>query len=760
MTIMAGNNVIYKNLSAFKGLDLRASDILRPKDNSTDMNNTDYRETGAMNKRKGYQRNTDGTAGGYGMTTYKNVNITSGIVTEELLSIDDNLHILTDYTFNITYSGSDTASYEVYVKDATANTVYFKIIDGVTTVLDTDLGVGDEGSPVTVSDLVALINALTDFTSGTISGSGTMPAALLPIVGTPTTISTGGGTSVAFTNLAQVSTPTGHTNPFATFITKIANADFENATFAQIQDVLYIATGYDNLHKYDGTRVYRAGMPKATTPTAASAGSDAGSFTNNRIVRYKIECEYTDAKGNITVGEISEYVAQTASGTGEAINTTYTELAGSDGYDVDGTLKYNIYRTDDSADATDASLYYLVHIADHGDTIPWKDTGVAEGAEYIPPIKLPNLPPKCKYVDVWRGQLIMAGDITATDTVYYSDVTSAEHFPTASNSFIVNNSITGLNVLDNVLYAFEKNSINGITGDLGVDNFQVDPVSREGIGCVSHHSIKEVQGALFFLSDSGVYRIAPGIERPDFIGERLSPKFNKLSTYQFKQATAFNIKEADKYMLFMPTVASGASAATQATSDVYVYDYSRDAWLKWTNMNMMGGIAKINTDIYFTGRVSTTNYLQKSLTTGTTYDYADHVDAITWSDKSSWETLEEPSLWKKFLRLKVHSYDTTIDDFESQVFSIVCKQEIDWDTSKTVTIATMDFSGGSNGWGIDAWGQFPWGQSRLKQLKRKMMSKKCKSVRIIFENSNLHENILISGYEIQVVASYRNHFHE
>jgi hypothetical protein len=522
---------------------------------------------------------------------------------------------------------------------------------------------------------------------------------------------------------------------------------------------MYIATGHDELHKYDGTRVYRAGMPQATTPTAADAASDAGSFANNRVVRYRIRNKYTDAKGNITYGQISEYVAQTASGTGEAINVTYTELTGAAGWDVDGTLEYEIFRTDDSADATDASLYYLVQTASHGDTIPWKDTGATEGIEYIPPIKTITVPPKCRYIDSWRGQLIMAGDLTSVDTVYYSDITNGESFP-SDNSFIVDNKVTGMRALDTVLYVFEENAIRGVTGDLGVDNFQVDPVSREGIGATSHHSIQEVRGSLFFLSDRGVYTIQPGQPRPEFIGEPVSPEFSKNTAFTFKQSVGYTWQENDKYILFMPVVASGASYSDNDRERVYVYDYYRGAWLKWSNYNFMGGISDYNGDIYFSRRINGERQCCRVSQLGADVDYADHNSAISFSYKTHWETLGEPSQWKKFLRLKIHSYDITIDDFESDIFDITLSQEVDWDASITTQVAVMDFSGGISGWGADPWGQFPWGMKRLRQLKRKLLSRKCKSARFIFANANLHQNILISGYELQIAAPYANYMKE
>ena len=63
---MAAANKLYKVFTAFKGLDLRSSDILRQDDAATELKNMQFRQTGAMNKRKGYQTyDQSGTGGGH-----------------------------------------------------------------------------------------------------------------------------------------------------------------------------------------------------------------------------------------------------------------------------------------------------------------------------------------------------------------------------------------------------------------------------------------------------------------------------------------------------------------------------------------------------------------------------------------------------------------------------------------------------------------------------------------------------------------------
>jgi hypothetical protein len=748
---LAAPNNITKFFEAFKGLDLRSSDILRGKTAATELKNMQYRQTGALTKRKGYKFMSH-TDGGYGMTTFKNVNQTTGAVSEETIVIDDNLHKIVNNTFTISYAGSNTAKYSCYLH--TDSNFYFDVYDGSTRVVNHNLGTGLEGSPVDVTALVAVITAVSDFTAGTITNSSGSHSAAF-ILASVNTVITSGGTLIPYRTITAITTPGTYTTPFSTFYGQRTDANFENATFAQINDVLYISTGHDVLHKYDGTRCYKAGLPKATDPTLLTSGANPASFTAGRKLAYKIEIEYTDAKGNLVYSDTSEVVEVTVDGSGNGIDITYTELLSNSGYDTDSSnLKYNIFRSDESADYSAAtnSLFYLVHTADHGDSIPYEDAGNALGAQFVEPIKQRGLPPSGRYIDTWRGQLLISGILTDSGKVAYSDIDNVEYFPASDNSFIVNNKVTGIKSMNNVVYVFQDRTIDGVTGDFGTDQFQVDNLSKEGIGCSAHHSIAEVQGQLFFLSNRGVRAInAEGIEP---VGFAIEPKFDVGNPFTFKQAVGYHWERQDKYMLFMPSLPVDASYASDDSNEIYAYDIVRKAWLEWDNFNFMGGITETDGDLYFNRRVLSNTNMCRVHSENSKYDYADHTAGISFVYKSHWEIVGQPSVYKKFLRIKVHSYDTSVNDFEVDSFALTVKTENDYNL-KTLTNISLDFSGGASGWGLGPWGQFPWGESRLVQLRSKLASKKAKSMRTIFENNTVHENVLISGYEIDVSSSYK-----
>ena len=763
---MAREHLIIKEFNEIKGLDLRSSDLKRDPMAATEATNCLLRQTSALNKRPGYTRKAI-SSGGYGTSVFHNINLTTGAVTEEIVSVGSDLSKLDSGTFTITYSGANSATYSIFADGSQMQ--FYLYVDGVS-VLNTALGTGSEASPVTITQLVAYIDALADFAA---SGTSSIPAAFLDVADTIALVASTPYT-LTYRTWSTISTPTGFVNPvtsaqtapFYNFYANRTDTGNENASIVEVNDVMYIATGLDELMKYDGTRLYRAGMPTGVTPSALVDG--AGVLPNTTYY-YKITYEYTDAKSNRIEGAISTYGSAATGAASKTINVTYTNLrhtygtppssaANYKGYDTDSSnLKINIWRTKEAGTAT--STYYLVTtIANNSasDTSVYNDNiaDASLGAAYVTPSKTPGLPPKCKYLDVWRNMLIMSGCPTAVNTTYYADTGESgnEIFP-SENAFDVDSKVTGLRSLDNVLGIFRERSIDGVTGDLYVDSFQVDHISRDGIGCASNASIQEINGTLYFLSLRGPYRISQqnGLEN---IGLPVSPKFQAGNPYSFKQATSFNWNDKFLYVLYMPVNTVDASYSSNSESETFIYDYQRGAWFIWTDLNIMGGAAQLSSgDIYISDRKTSETSILKMKSSRTKYDFSDHELPISLAFKSNWETVDVPSQYKKFLRIKIHSYDISINDFENDNFSLNLITHHDY-LDQDITDLDLDFSGGSDGWGVGPWGDFAWGEIRLSQVRTKIASKKSKSMRVCYVNEELHENILISGWEIEVAAPY------
>ena len=380
------------------------------------------------------------------------------------------------------------------------------------------------------------------------------------------------------------------------------------------------------------------------------------------------------------------------------------------------------------------------------------------GPAYEDLITLPALTrhyplPKGKYLSTVSNTLVIAGNPKSVGTLYKMEPGHPEIYTGLGSFFTVSaeggGEITGLGTLNKVLYVFQKKAINGVSGDMSTGQIRIDIVSNAnmGIGCESHHTIKEVKGKLNFLSEKGLYSVAPGMPVEE-VSALIAPLFD-VKKYNFKQANSANWNENDLYFTVLPTKDSSV-----APTLIIAYDTYRDAWTKWENLDFSNGIAVGIRDIYFTGK--SIKNLYKFQQSGNSVDYADHDAAISLIYKTNWEALGDATVPKRFLRLKAFSIDSS-ETFETDGFILKTSTEKDYDITP---VAELDFD--FNKWAVDGWGESAydatgWGDNvvRNKYLKSKLSSKKCKSLRLTFKNQELNKNALLSGYELEIVAPYR-----
>lgn len=823
---MATNYKTVKNFTNFGGLDLESSDILRVSGKATVATNADVRITGALNKRKGYQAKTR-SYGGYGSHMYADIDVTTGALTEKMVVLDSNLYVKSTENLKITYSGSDQAYFSVYLSDGD---FYLDLYDNHVLVMHQSLGTGvEESSPYTMNALVTAINLISNY-AASVTGIDTEPAAFLEVQ-EYTNLTIGTAYDVPYDVYTIASCPVA--SPLTTTQSYRADTDFENASFAQLDNVLYVSTGYDELYKYDGQTFYRAGMPTGIIPTSALGASTGITDTN---INYKITYQQTDNKGNIIEGILSPASTPDLNPTTQDIDVTVTNIEDTTGFNtnmavvaglqsgvhnitvddgsggshnmvvgdkayfydgvsagyvtrniisvsstsitVDGlavnvadnanisnNLRINIWRN-----TAGGSTYYLIAEipnASNASTQIYNDTTptASLGAEYVEPIKPHGLPVKGKYITTFRSQLVIAGKSDDVNSGYYSDIDGPEYFPAGDNSFSVETSsgdkISGICPFKEILFIFKDNSIHALTGDLGTDQFRVD-LTSQSVGCSAHHSIKEVQNAVYFLYDNGVYAVNSAANEPENISTAIQRKFkDPHNNFNFKKALAVNWINNNKYVLFMPEESYTKSLEWANTdSRVYAFDYLRGAWFEWNNINASGGLTVIDKKVFFVEKRfdsvadNTVFYTYRIHEQGTTQDYSDHSEPITFLYKTHWEHLGEPSVFKKFLRIKVHALDSSLNDFESDNFILSVETENDF-LDSTLTNITLNFKGGAGGWGEFEWGSASWGDTRLYGYKHKLFNSKCKSMRVVFKNSEECKNILISGYELEAVAPYQ-----
>lgn len=187
----------------------------------------------------------------------------------------------------------------------------------------------DVSSPYLISTFISTITNPTTGVYGlkvAINGDSDKAAAFLQIF-EPTIIDSNNIFSIDYWYWDQINSTISPPFPGSANVKYQNSKDFENASMAVFDDVIYIANGIDFPNKYDGQTVYRAGMPIGVRPSA----TDNTTFTSKpflitEVYQYATTYEQIDNRGHIVEGEISEVWSHTIVAATAAMNVTVTNL--------------------------------------------------------------------------------------------------------------------------------------------------------------------------------------------------------------------------------------------------------------------------------------------------------------------------------------------------------------------------------------------------------------------------------------------------
>lgn len=293
---------IQKNFNSFRGRDIRSSDLVRANDLAIEFRNARVvREDSCVKREGGKIRGAN--AQFTGLYTYRWSDLETGETLEEKVSLSDNLYKENPATFTVSYGGASNSVFINIQLDVDEGVFYCTVLQNSVEVLTFDLGTGLEASPIELGDLEAAIEGISADYTVTISGDSTIPAAFLPV-----TIYGDLATDDQVLEVAdwtQMSTLA--SDPFSDYFDNRGIDSWELASCVNASNCLYIGTGYEYLHKYDGQNVYRAGLPFPDTAPSASLGGTGFTDTN---IRYIYLYKQVDNRGNVTYGVESDPSAQ------------------------------------------------------------------------------------------------------------------------------------------------------------------------------------------------------------------------------------------------------------------------------------------------------------------------------------------------------------------------------------------------------------------------------------------------------------------
>ncbi len=617
-----------------------------------------------------------------GLGVFSHVYQTStGTKVSEILTAGETLARKTSNSFVITYTGPAAQASAQFLASATnANPVFTLLEDGVVTATITV-----SRQTTTVSSLRASIDALANFSCSALTVAGDISfAEYIPRFGTRNfttdllTVSWDllekiptGSSSVLY--------------PFTDSFDARELATYEGMSSASLNQCIYFQDGITEEYKYDGERVYRSGMPQATIasgPSLSGTGvtgtnisyllrfvqkdergnlsygiiSDASattspanqsvSFTYNRIdpslgfktdnavvngAQVGVTTITVDAGHTFQIGEtvyfrdrsvafsfvertITNTTATTITISGAVVNVNDNDI-------ISLNLRVQLYRKTSAA-----SDYFLVAEFPHDGTTATPtitDTGTALGESYVSPLPgtEPGLPPKGKYLTVYRGMKWVSGILDNPDRVAFSDISNPEAYAPDEEAcgFQLrsgnNYPVTGIFGSQEYLAIFKENSISVLTGAVtqeGYFRYQIDPYST-CIGTNSHASIQQIPtGEIYFLHRTGIYSIL-GRGGLTEISKKIAPFFDVLPEsipegFSYKLVAKAYVNVSKSQYVVSVTLANldvlpGTYSDYLICCDLYnLTPEGLPAIYIWDSYDFMGGVAidLSNDRVYFT----------------------------------------------------------------------------------------------------------------------------------------------------------------
>lgn len=401
------------------------------------------------------------------------------------------------------------------------------------------------------------------------------------------------------------------------------------------------------------------------------------------------------------------------------------------------------------------------------------ETGTFE--QYIPPSRTPAPPQKGTIVSQHQGVPIIAGDKDNPNTVFFGEPFDVESFPVATNAvdipFTTRGPITGFASDNEVLVVFKELGRAVIRGGLLDDTFTVE-VIEDGVGCFSHHAIAQTPIGFIFPSRRGFQLMQSGQLEAEF-SARTTALMGKQAYIQqdgipiatadetkrvFKRAVAINDWRTGHYICYVPTEKGtpGTNRAPSGNETWYVYDYSKDAWfddvMGETVINAIAGLAIVQERLFAAGTwyavdpPTADSHIESVIwneyDTGTLADAMDNTKPIAMTLPLEWDHAEEPSVFKKFLRMK-----TWVNSPANFIGAFTLKVRTYLNFSKAAAHTEIDQTFSSST-------QTQSGPDKLRGAQR------VRALQFEFSNNVAKEKPIITGYEYEVVYPYRGEMKE
>jgi hypothetical protein len=336
-------------------------------------------------------------------------------------------------------------------------------------------------------------------------------------------------------------------------------------------------------------------------------------------------------------------------------------------------------------------------------------------------------PPKCRYISIYGDQIVYGNVIsvwnfenketnyTNNDLVMYSDLSDgdlAENISIQNRQLIgdtYDGEITGLIRSNDSMLVFKTRAIYALDGYLIQDQYSVRKIQTNEIGCLSEKSIMQVEGAVVFQGQDGIYIISGNMAKS--ISTPIDVYMNSSLIDPSKTRSVMEYKNSN-FIFFTNT---GAVS----------FNYEYREWFIW-DLTCASSGAVVDND----GNVSMFSGSFCKVFSEKMYDYNNgntptYVPINAWI-KSAWFDLGDPSILKKLVDIRLFSLKNI-----GQI--LYCKIFRDWSEDKTKQEFKIDMS-----------------DNTIKTIHRKLDIDQAQSLSLIIGNNNLNEDMKLTGYELGI----------
>ena len=193
--------------------------------------------------------------------------------------------------------------------------------------------------------------------------------------------------------------------------------------------------------------------------------------------------------------------------------------------------------------------------------------------------------------------LVVAGDSSSKNTVYYSGTNDIDSFSSSgSGSIVISDNVVGLASFRSDLIIFCKNSIHKLVNINNSSTIAVVPVTTN-VGCLDGGSIQEIGGDILFLAPDGVRTIAGTARIGDVelssVSRQIQKIVSEIAADPNLLVTSAVLRSKSQYRLFYSRVGESPSIAKGIIGTLTSQGY---AWSETLGIQALGFVSDLDKD--------------------------------------------------------------------------------------------------------------------------------------------------------------------